>query len=68
MFLEEIAEDEEKHRATVKDIGSEHIPESIKGGMSTFSKIMKKITYYIWWLERHINPTSTESVTKNSSA
>ena len=47
MFLEEIAEDEEKHRDTVKDIGSEEIPEFIKGGMGIFSKIMKKITYYI---------------------
>ena len=47
MFLEEIAEDEEKHRDTVKDIGSEEIPEFVKGGMSIFSKIMKKITYHI---------------------
>lgn len=47
MFLEEIAEDEEKHRDTVKDIGSEEIPVFIKGGMSIFSKIMKKITYHI---------------------
>ena len=47
MFLEEIAEDEEKHRDTVKDIGSEEIPEFVKGGMGIFSKIMKKITYHI---------------------
>jgi ubiquinone biosynthesis monooxygenase Coq7 len=47
MFLEEIAEDEEKHRDTVRDIGSEEIPEFIKGGMGIFSKIMKKITYHI---------------------
>jgi len=47
MFLEEIAEDEEKHRDTVKDIGSEDIPEFVKEGMGIFSKIMKKITYHI---------------------
>ena len=47
MFLEEIAEDEEKHRDTVKDIGSEDIPEFVKGWMGIFSKIMKKITYHI---------------------
>ena len=46
-FLEEIAEDEEKHRDTVKNIGSEEIPELIKRGMGIFSKIMKKITYHI---------------------
>ena len=47
MFLEEIAEDEERHRDTVKDIGSEDIPEFVKEGMGIFSKIMKKITYHI---------------------
>jgi len=47
IFLEEIAEDEEKHRDTVKDIGSEEIPEFVKRGMAIFSKIMKKITYHI---------------------
>ena len=47
IFLEEIAEDEEKHRGTVKDIGSEEIPELVKKGMGIFSKIMKKITYHI---------------------
>jgi len=47
MFLEEIAEDEERHRDTVKDIGSEDIPEFVKGWMGIFSKIMKKITYHI---------------------
>ena len=47
MFLEEIAEDEEKHRVTVKNIGSEEIPELVKGAMSIFSKIIKRITYHI---------------------
>ena len=47
LFLEEIAKDEEKHRDTVKKIGSEEIPELVKKSMYTLSKIMKKITYHI---------------------
>ena len=42
-FLEEIASDEERHRNTVKNIGSEEIPEYIKKSMNISSKIMKKI-------------------------
>mgnify|MGYP002628947295 CR=1 FL=1 len=47
LFLEEIAKDEEKHRDTVKKIGSEEVPELVKKSMHTLSKIMKKITYHI---------------------
>ena len=46
-FLEEIASDEERHRNTVKNIGSEEIPEYIKKSMNVSSKIMKKITSLI---------------------
>ena len=47
LFLEEIAKDEEKHRDTVKKIGSEEVPELVKKSMHTLSKIMKNITYHI---------------------
>lgn len=43
-FLEIISKDEEKHRDTVKSIGSNEIPNSIKTGMNISSKIMKKLT------------------------
>ena len=43
-FLEKISKDEEKHRDTVKRIGSNEIPNSIKTGMNISSKIMKKLT------------------------
>jgi ubiquinone biosynthesis monooxygenase Coq7 len=43
-FLKKISKDEEKHRDTVKRIGSNEIPNSIKTGMNLSSKIMKKLT------------------------
>lgn len=43
-FLEIISKDEEKHRDTVKSIGSNEIPKSIKTSMHISSKIMKKLT------------------------
>ena len=46
-FLEAIAEDEEKHRATAKNIGSEKLPNSVKYTMDKLSKIMKKISGYV---------------------
>ena len=47
LFLEEIAKDEEKHRNTVKEIGSTEIPELVKNTMNTLSKVMKNITYHV---------------------
>ena len=47
LFLEEIARDEEKHRDTVKNIGSEEVPKLVKKSMNGLSKIMKNITYHI---------------------
>ena len=46
-FLTKIANDEEKHRKTVKDIGSNEIPYIIRKGMQTSSTIMKKLTSLI---------------------
>ena len=43
-FLNIIAEDEEKHRKTVKQIGVNEIPEFMKKSMSLLSNIMKEIT------------------------
>ena len=39
--------DEEKHKVTVQDIGSNDIPDIIKRGMHVSSKIMKKLTSLI---------------------
>ena len=46
-FLAQIANDEEKHRKTVKSIGSNEIPDIIRKGMRTSSNIMKKLTSLI---------------------
>ena len=46
-FLTQIANDEEKHRKTVKNIGSNQIPDIIRKGMQTSSNIMKKLTSLI---------------------
>ena len=46
-FLKQIAKDEEKHKVTVQDIGSNDIPDIIKRGMHVSSKIMKKLTSLI---------------------
>ena len=46
-FLAQIANDEEKHRKTVKSIGSNEIPDIIRKGMQTSSTIMKKLTSLI---------------------
>tara|TARA_B100001173_G_C15918631_1_gene517458 strand:+ start:301 stop:936 length:636 start_codon:yes stop_codon:yes gene_type:complete len=46
-FLEVIAQDEEKHRATAKNIGSEELPNTIKYTMDKLSKVMKKISGYV---------------------
>ena len=46
-FLAQIANDEEKHRKTVKSIGSNEIPDIIRKGMQTSSNIMKKLTSLI---------------------
>lgn len=46
-FLNKIAVDEEKHRKTVINIGSNEIPEHVKKVMNISSKIMKRLTSYI---------------------
>ena len=46
-FLVQIADDEEKHRETVKNIGSNEIPDIIRKAMQTSSNIMKKLTSLI---------------------
>ena len=46
-FLHKIAMDEEKHRKTVIDIGSNEIPKPVKKFMNISSKIMKKLTSLI---------------------
>ena len=46
-FLVQIANDEEKHRETVKNIGSNEIPDIIRKAMQTSSNIMKKLTSLI---------------------
>ena len=43
-FLKIIANDEEKHRNTVQQIGVNEIPMFVKKSMTFFSKIMKRIT------------------------
>ena len=46
-ILNKIAQDEKKHRHTANNIGSEELPSHVKKGMDIFSKIMKKLSYYI---------------------
>ena len=46
-FLHKIAKDEEKHRKTVINIGSNEVPETFKKFMNISSKIMKKLTSLI---------------------
>ena len=46
-FLHKIAMDEEKHRKTVVNIGSNEIPKPVKQFMNVSSKIMKKLTSLI---------------------
>ena len=46
-ILEDVAKDEEKHRQTAQSLGSVDLPESAKLMMENFSKVMKKMSYYI---------------------
>ncbi len=46
-MLLHIKEDEEKHKNTAQQMGSEEIPEIMKTFMDKTSSLMKKITYYL---------------------